>query len=147
MFVENRGLLDAIRDEQIAAGEGVPGPASQHAVDGAADYLCDAFGVALPPALADLWSVRGGVDFNGMVIYGPEEGASDQRTFRASNETFREQSGTRYVHIGEGDMDVFVLDTESESWDVVDCVSMDVNETFGTCEALLRWVLEKYLEA
>ncbi|MET0271209.1 MAG: YrhA family protein [Sphingomonas sp.] len=143
-----QSLLARIAADQTAAGETVDGPAPWPAIARAELWVRDRFAIPLPQVLSDLWAIRDGVAFNGMKIYRPTEDEEPRYLYRlrSTNETFAEVTGNRYLHIGEADMDAYVLDTLEGGWHMADKVSLESFERFETCEELVLAVLRKYLD-
>lgn len=143
-----RSLLDAIAAEQRDTTEAVAGPAPWPAIARAELWVRERFAIPLPQVLADLWAIRDGVYFNGMMIYRPTEdkSAPHRYSLRSANETFAGVTGARYLYIGEADMDAYVFDTLDGGWHMADKVSLDSYERFETCEHLVLTVLRKYLD-
>lgn len=141
-------LLDTIAAEQRDAGETIEGPAPWPAIARAELWIRDRFAIPMPPVLAELWSIRDGVYFNGMMLYRPTENPSAPHRYslRPANEVFAEVTGTRYLFIGEADMDAYVHDTVDGGWHMADKVSLDSFERFDTCQDLILSVLRKYID-
>ncbi|MET0271208.1 MAG: YrhA family protein [Sphingomonas sp.] len=143
-----QALLDRIEAGHRKVGRVIEGPAPWPAIARTELWVRDRFAIPLPQVLSDLWAIRDGVAFNGMMIYRPTEDEEPRHLYslRSTNETFAEVTGNRYFYIGEADMDAYVLDTLEGGWHMADKVSLDSFERFETCEELVLAVLRKYLD-
>lgn len=103
------------------------------------------FGAELPKAYREFLQLTNGMVYNGHNIYGirgEEEAEMDliEQTRDFGSEDWTEN----YLFLGDSDMDLYVYDTEGDTYDVMD-PGGEVWESFDTCEELLEYILKSSL--
>lgn len=144
-------ILDAVKADQIKAGETVQPPLQAPQIEFAKQQVQKQLGIKIPADFAEFLSQADGVDYNGVVIYGgnqspdhPGPGGFWQGIISANN-MWHAEGPRDWLVIGETDMDILTVDADGMNAVLRDKVSHDVNERFITARAMIAEVLHRRL--
>lgn len=144
-------VLDAVRADQINAGENVQPPLSAPEIEAATQQAKRQSAIEIPEDFLEFLSRANGIDYNGVVIYGgtqsPEQPGPGGfwQGLSAANVMWGIDGQRNWLVIGETDMDILTVDHDGSNPVIRDKVSHDINERFISVQAMIGEVLRRRL--
>jgi hypothetical protein len=144
-------VIADVTADQLSVGEAVQPALSTEQVAQVSQEALAHLGMAIPPDLKKLLSRAGGIDYNGVVIYGgnqspdrPGPGGFWQGLI-TTNEMWQHEGLRDWLVIGETDMDLLTVDPNGGASVLRDKVSHDINERFASPSQMIAEVLRRRL--
>ena len=141
-------VIERAQAAQEAVGETVQPPAEPARIAAAEMMLRRDFGAVLPADYAAFLRASDGVDFDGLVLYGSWQSdaargpAGFWQGLGEANRLWREGPGhSRYLVLGETDIDLLTVGLDGTDVVLRDKVSGDVNERFASVGEAIEQLL------
>ena len=141
-------LIRRINEDKIAAGEDLQPPVDAEEIKVCRRRVADRLGAALPDGMTDFLSLAGGLNYNGLFLYGASQGPEARgpggfwQGLVAANEAWREGGGFgELLVLGDTDMDILTTDLAGGAPSQRDKVTGEVVETYRDVREMLEAAL------
>lgn len=146
--------LDKINATNEMFDEQTPPPVGN--IDEVVTFAATVYNLHIPAEFAEFWKIQNGLEFDGNIFYHADSVLSDDidpmdaatnNAIIASNIIWHEnQDFSKYVFLGDGNIDWFVYDTERKNYLILDKPSGDMLEAFATFEDFFSTCLSRLVE-
>jgi hypothetical protein len=144
-------ILEAVIADQKRVGEVIQPPTKADALQRLQQAVQTSYNASVPADVLSLLRKAGGIDYNGVVIYGADQSPEKPgpggfwQGLLVANQLWREGSSPDFLIVGETDMDLLTVDLSGAKAATRDKVSHDVNETFDNAGEMIAEVLKRRL--